>query len=113
MKPPTPTEAQTQKLILQWLRLHGAFVVRINGGAMKTEGRFVRFTDTKGCPDILACWPTDGRGVLLAVEVKRRGGKASPDQLACLDAIRRAGGLGIIADSLEAVERALRLEGLL
>ena len=113
MKPPTPTEAQTQKLIIQWLRLHGAWCLRINGGAMQVGKRFVRFTDTVGAPDILCCWPTDGRGVLLAIEVKRRGGKASPDQLACLDAIRRAGGLAIIADSLEAVERALRLEGLL
>ena len=106
---PTPTEAEIQKLIIQWLRLQGAFVIRINGGAIKTEGRFIRFSDTKGCPDLLVCW----RGRLVGIECKRRGGKASPDQLACLDSIRRAGGLAIVADSLEAVERALRIEGLI
>ena len=105
---PTPTEAQTQKLILSWLRLHGAWVIRINGGAIKTEGRFIRFSDTKGCPDLLVCW----RGRLVGIECKRKGGKASPDQLACIDAINRAGGVAFVARGIEDVERALRLEGL-
>lgn len=106
---PTPTEAQVQKLISQWLKLHGAFVIRINGGAAKVGKRFIRFTDVVGCPDLLVCW----RGRLVGIECKRRGGKASPDQLACIDAINRAGGVAFVARGIEDVERALRMEGLL
>lgn len=109
MKLTTPSESEIQKLILQWLRLQGAWVVRVNGGAVKTEGRFIRFTDTVGCPDILCCW----FGRMVGIECKRKGGKASPDQLACIDAINRAGGLAFVASSLADVERALKAEGLL
>lgn len=113
MKLKQPREADIQKLILSWLRLHGAFCVRVNGGAVKTEGRFIRFTDTVGCPDILCCWPTEGRAVFVGIECKRPGGKLRPEQAACIDAIRKAGGLAFVATSLEDVETALRAEGLL
>ena len=106
---PTPTEAEIQKMILQWLRLHGAWVIRLNGGAMKVGDRFIRFSDTRGAPDILCCW----QGKLVGIECKRKGGKASPDQLACIDAINRAGGVAFVARGIEDVEQALRLEGLL
>ena len=109
MKLTTPKERDVQKLILQWLRLQGAWCVRVNGGAVKTEGRFIRFTDTVGTPDILCCW----FGRMVGIECKRKGGRASPDQLACIDAINRAGGLAFVADSLADVERALKAEGLL
>ena len=55
----------------------------------------------------------DEHGRLVGIECKRRGGKASPDQLACIDAINRAGGVAFVARGIEDVERALRLEGLL
>ena len=109
MKLTTPKESDVQKLILAFLRAHGAFCVRVNGGAVKTEGRFIRFTDTVGCPDILCCW----FGRMVGIECKRKGGKASPDQLACIDAINRAGGMAFVATSLADVERALKAEGLL
>jgi VRR-NUC domain len=106
---PTASESSIQKAILAWLRLHGAWCVRCNGGAVKTEGRFIRFTDTVGTPDILAC--VGGR--MVGIECKRKGGKLSPAQGECLDAINRAGGLAFVATSIEDVERALRAEGLL
>ena len=118
MKLTTPKESEIQKGILAFLRAHGAWCVRVNGGAVKTEKRFIRFTDTVGTPDILCCWPMPARScthgaVFVAVECKRPGGKLRPEQAATIDAINRAGGVAFVADSIEAVERALKLEGLL
>lgn len=103
------TEAAIQKLILSWLRLHGAWAVRVNSGAARVGKRLVRFTDTVGTPDILCC--VGGR--LVGIEVKRPGGRLRPAQGEVLDAIRRAGGLAFVARSVDDVEQALRAEGLL
>lgn len=111
----TASEKDVQKAILQWLRLHGAFAVRVNTGAVKVGKRLVRFNDTTGCPDILCCvpLPRGGRSVFVGIEVKAKGGKLRPAQAAVLDAINRAGGVAFVADGIEAVERALRAEGLI
>ena len=111
----TASEKGTQKAILQWLRLHGAFAVRVNTGATKIGERFVRFNDTVGCPDILCCWPgvQYSSGIFVGIEVKRVGGRLRPEQAACLDAIRKAGGLAFVARSVDDVAAALRAEGLI
>jgi hypothetical protein len=107
-----PLEKDVQKVILQYLRLLGAWAVRINSGAMKGDHKgkpwFMRFNDQPGCPDILFCIA----GRFGAIETKRVGGKATDLQKACLDAIRKAGGLAFVASSVADVERALKAEGL-
>lgn len=108
MRLTAPTEAEIQKSILAYLRLHGAFVVRVNSGAVKVGSRLVRFNDSPGCPDILAC--VGGR--FIGIECKRKGGRLRDSQRAALDAIRKAGGVSFVATSVDDVQRALRLEGL-
>jgi hypothetical protein len=49
--------------------------------------------------------PKTGR--FLAIEVKRPGNKASPEQQQFIDTINEAGGLAFVARSVEEVERAL------
>ncbi len=101
-KLPTPSEADIQRQIIQYLELRGALVNRINSGAIKTEhGSYVRFNSQPGCSDILACY----RGRFVAVEVKRDS-KTKPrqEQIDYLESVRRAGGFGLVAWSVEMVE---------
>lgn len=108
MKLTTPTEAQIQRAILQYLRLLGAFAVRVNTDATKIGDRFIRFNDAVGCPDILVCLG----GRFVGVEVKRKGGRLRPEQAACMDSIRKAGGLAFVARSVDDVHAALTAEEL-
>jgi hypothetical protein len=47
--------------------------------------------------------PKTGR--FLAIEVKRPGGKATPEQQQFIDTINQAGGLAFVARSVEEVEK--------
>ena len=116
-----PKEKDVQRQCLDYLRLRGAVALRINSGAMagthKGKQWFMRFNDTPGCSDILACVPLsdDGAGVLgrfLAVEVKGPKGRLRPNQAAFLDSVRAAGGLAICVKSLDDLIAALEAEGL-
>ena len=101
-----PREKAIQKEIVAWLRWRcpDVWVVRINSGGARIKGQFVRFNDTAGTPDLLLCVA----GRFVGIEVKRPGEKPSAVQLACHAAIRAAGGVVIVADSVTDVEAALR-----
>ena len=84
---------------MAYLHVRRIFCWRNNTGAAKTEdGRYVRF-GLPGASDIIGIMP-DGR--FLAVECKRSvGGRLSPQQKVFLDRIREAGGVAVVATSLE------------
>jgi len=75
-----------------------------------TVGVYVKARDTyipsfaKGVSDILGVLPG---GRFLAVEVKRPGGKISPQQLDFISNIRDSGGLAFIAYDVEDVQKQL------
>ena len=104
MRLPRPREAHVQATILQYLRLRGAWATRVNSGAVKTEGRFIRFNGTPGCADILACY----RGRFLALEVKRDD-KAKPteQQTQFLGGVRRAEGVASVVWDVSQVKLLL------
>ena len=79
-------ESAIQKKISTWLTTQGWCVKVINA-------------NKRGTPDLLAC--IDGR--LVAVEVKRPGGRLSKIQEAQLQNIRDAGGIAIVATSVDDV----------
>jgi len=114
-----PLEKETQKAILAYLRVLGAFAVRVNSGMMIREyggkRHVMRGNDQPGCPDIFACLVGlgGGRAVFIGIEVKRAGGKLTAAQASALDAIRKAGGTAFVATSVDEVKRALRAEGLI
>lgn len=56
-----------------------------------------------GVPDIICCYC----GVFIGIEVKRPGQKPKPIQMAFLDAINKAGGIGFWADNLDIVKEEL------
>lgn len=103
---PVVAERDILKGCLQLLELHPkvGFSWRQNTGmAMNAQGKRIFFS-TKGCADILGAL-VDGR--FLAVECKATGKKANPDQQAFLDAVNRAGGLGICVDDVDKLRAAL------
>ena len=96
-------EAAALAEVLKALRAHPAvaWVERMNSGAVRIGGRFLRF-GWPGCPDVLGQL-NDGR--LLGVEVKGPAGKLRPEQAVFLDRIRAAGGVAFMARDLRDVLR--------
>lgn len=96
------SEHQIQTAILEYLQFNNIFCWRNNTGAVisqyKGKTRMFRF-GAKGSPDIMAVIEPYGR--LLAIEVKRPGKKATPDQSHFLGKLHTAGALTIVATSLE------------
>ena len=81
--------------VLKALNAHPAvaWCERMNSGAARVGGRFIRFGFT-GCPDVLGQL-RDGR--LLGVEVKAPKGKLRPEQVVMLERIAGAGGVSFVA----------------
>jgi len=108
-----PLESAIVRQCLDYLALCRIPAWRNNTGAMRSEykgkSRFVRFS-VPGCSDILGILPPLGR--LLAVECKRPGGKVSPAQQAFLGLVERAGGLAVVAYSLDDLASVMRDMGM-
>lgn len=98
-------EAAALVEVLLALRAHPmvAWCERMNSGAAKMGGRFVRF-GWPGCPDVLGQLK-DGR--LLGVEVKAAKGKLRPEQSLFLERIRAAGGVAFVVRDCRDVLRQL------
>lgn len=105
-------ESDVQATIIDYLVMRGACVIRINSGVMPTEDGERRFAanvwyapghrrETRGTADIVAMW----NGECFAIEVKRAGGRQSPDQRAFQVAWEDAGGWYLLASSLDDVIR--------
>ena len=99
------SEAAALVEVLKALNTHAAvaWCERMNSGAARMGGRFVRF-GFKGCPDVLGQL-RDGR--LLGVEVKAQAGRLRPEQAVFLERIRGAGGVAFVARDLRDVLREL------
>lgn len=91
--------------VLKALKAHPAvsWCERMNTGAARVGGRFIRFGFT-GCPDVLGQL-RDGR--LLGVEVKAPKGKLRPEQAVVLTRIVGAGGVAFVAHDCRDVMREL------
>lgn len=114
---PEPKEADVLSAVLTCLSYHPRVVwhARMNTGAGKivrgrkgqqTVSQFLRW-GFPGCPDVLGMLQG---GTLLACEVKRPSGDLTPDQRAFLQKVREAGGVAIVARSVDDVVAALRQE---
>ena len=95
-------ESEIQKAILELLRYRGVFCWRQNVGSFKVDNRFVSM-GYKGISDIIGVL----NGRFLAIEVKRPDGVLSEAQVEFLRKVRRAGGIAMVAQSLEDVVRLL------
>lgn len=97
------SETAVQKQILAYLEVRRILVWRNNTRWVRIGGRLVQFGMT-GASDIIGCLP-DGR--FLAIEVKRKGEKPTPEQLAFLSRVAQAGGVALVAYSLDDVIQGL------
>ena len=100
------SEHEIQSAILDWLKYKHIFHWRNNTGAFageyKGKKRFVRF-GPKGAPDIIAV--VDGRTI--GIEVKAAFGEWSDDQREFAKALLAAGGMYLLAYSLNDVTQIL------
>jgi len=112
---PAPSEHLIQNAILRYLELDRrvAWARRFNTGAQVVEQvnaqgrkvrRFIRYA-FPGCADILG--QLSGCGRFLAIEVKAAKGDATEAQREFLRAVTDAGGVAVIARSIEDVKAAL------
>lgn len=98
-------EAAALREVLAALRSHPrvAWCERQNTGAIRVEGRFVRF-GWRGAADIVGQLVT---GQFLAVEVKGPDGRLRPEQREFLRMVRDNGGCAMVARSCIDVHRVL------
>ena len=79
-------EQGIQSRIIKALSSRGVYVVKVVSASRN------------GTPDLLCCY----KGRFIAIEVKRPGEKPSALQTAKLEEIRKAGGIAVWVDSLDA-----------
>ena len=100
------TEKDTQKAILQYLEAKKVFHWRNNSGAIQSEykgkSRFMRY-GYSGSPDIIAV--VGGR--FIGIEVKDIKGKMNPNQEIFKENLEKAGGLYLLAKSIDDVMKIL------
>jgi hypothetical protein len=95
-------EQGIQRAILDYLRFRGIPCYKHqNAGIIKRDGSYIP-THTRGVSDIIGCIPKSGG--FLAIEVKRPGGKPTPEQQQFIDTINQAGGLAFVVRSVEEVQ---------
>ena len=90
-------ESDIQRLIMLALSEAGCLIFRNNVGTLKNSaGIPIKFGLCVGSSDLIGLTPT---GQFLAVEIKTPTGKATPEQLRFIEAVRARGGIAGIARS--------------
>ena len=98
-----PSEHEVQSTIIDLIRVRGGVATRVNSGSILTkrgDKTYVVKLADKGTSDTIGCY----RGVALYIEVKKPGKKPTPEQIAFLESVARAGGVGLLAYDSEFVE---------
>ena len=90
-------ESDIQRLIMLALSESGCLIWRNNSGVLKNAaGIPIKFGLCVGSSDLIGLTPA---GRFLAVEIKTPTGKATPEQLRFIEAVRARGGVAGIARS--------------
>lgn len=103
-------EADVLKSVLEYLAVKNIPAVRMNTGAFKTEeGGFIR-CGVRGMSDIYA---VGKKGRSIWIECKQPGGRLTKYQEAFMDMINKAGGVGIVVNSVDSLDVQLKEAGVL
>lgn len=90
-------ESDIQRLIMLALSEAGCIIWRNNTGVLKNAaGIPIKFGLCVGSSDLIGITPS---GRFLAVEIKTPKGKATPEQIRFIEAVRARGGIAGIARS--------------
>jgi len=103
---PRERESKVMRSIVVRLRRLGIVLYRRNTGAMRDGERFVRFA-SPGQADLYG-WilpPHSRAGTHVEIEVKARGNKPTPKQLAWLLECHRLGAVAMWGDDCNVIER--------
>ena len=92
-------ENKVKKSVQEYLDSLGAYHFKVHGSVYMRAG----------IPDIICCY----KGKFIGIETKDGNNKASELQLAHIRQIRKAGGIGFVAYSVENVKEQLKKEGLI
>lgn len=102
------SEHDIQNTIVELIQYRGGIVTRTNSGSavFKRDGviQVIRGAE-KGTSDLIALY----RGVYLAIEVKFGKGKPTPEQIAFLESVAKAGGVGLLAYDSEFIDRTMNM----
>lgn len=92
-------ESIIQKAIMDYLRLKGCLVFKVNNGGVyiKSIDRYMR-SPMKGISDIVGLTPG---GTFIAIEVKSPNKKPSIEQLDFIDKVRKKNGIAFWVSSLD------------
>jgi len=104
----TITENQVLYSIMEYLQARKIYAFRINNtpifsprdGRFRRKGKWEKY----GVADILGIY----KGRMLAIEVKRPGGKPTEHQIIFINQVNQNGGIAFVASSLEDVENNLK-----
>jgi hypothetical protein len=110
---PAPLEAEIQRDILLAAPSVGCRLLRNNIGTLKdATGRHVSYgVGGAGGSDLIGWTVVDGRAVFTAIEVKRKGKKATDEQVAFVAAVQAAGGIGAVCYSVDEFRAAVQAYG--
>lgn len=88
---------------------HACFLLRNNVGMLQDKhGQYVRYGLSVGSSDLIGWTIRDGKAIFTAVEVKRPGKRPTKEQAAFLKAVKDAGGIALVAHSVEEFEEGMR-----
>jgi hypothetical protein len=98
-------ETDIQKSILAYLSLFGFFWKARTTGLWDAKRKIFRTSMMKGVSDIVGVLRG---GRFMSVEVKRPGHEPTPHQILFMQRVRAAGGIAIVASSVENVSHILQ-----
>ncbi len=93
-----PLEKEIQGAIMDYLQAKNVFCWKEHSGGIMVDGgtRYMPI-GLRGKSDIMGIY----KGRFLAIEVKRKSGRLSPDQEYFLEKVRSEGGLAFVATSID------------
>lgn len=101
-------ESTLHKQIMLAAPLHGCRLFRNNVGMLPDRyGQMIRYGLAVGSSDLIGWYAAKGAAVFLAVEVKRPGEKPTKEQRQFLDVVKQAGGIAILATSVQDFVRGI------
>lgn len=99
-------ESEIQKQILDYCRLMGCLVFKVNNGGVYIKSRDCYMkSPMKGVSDIIGL---TNKGRFLAIEVKMPKKKPSIEQVDFIERVKAKGGIGLVAWSLEDIIKIIK-----
>jgi penicillin-binding protein-related factor A (putative recombinase) len=91
------TEKQIENDIIAWVNAHPGCFAHKMGNIPANKKRRRKLNELSGISDVVGYW----RGTFIAIEVKSKSGKVSPEQQNFIDRVNSDGGIAFVARSVD------------